>query len=146
MEHERLSPLFSVADLILAVSRQLSQFDDGSGDLTPLETTVLRHVDRNPGATAGAAARATLLPASNFSRALRSLESKGYVRREADPTDARAARLHPTDKASANLARLDETWSVMLDGILDEDEIAQTISRLERVEHSLAERRRSRVG
>ncbi|GAA1947757.1 MarR family winged helix-turn-helix transcriptional regulator [Microbacterium aquimaris] len=140
MEPDRPSPLFSVADLVLAVSRQLTQFDDRSGDITPLETTVLRHVDRHPGVSAGVAARATLLPPSNFSRAVRSLEAKGYVRREPDPADARTVRLHPTAKAAANLERLDATWSSLLGGILDDAEITRTIAALERIEASLAER------
>lgn len=143
MEPDRPSPLFSVADLILAVSRQLTQFDDRSGDITPLETTVLRHVDRHPGVSAGVAARATMLPASNFSRALRSLEAKGYVRRQSDPADARTVRLHPTAKAASNLERLDATWSGLLDGILDDADVARTIATLERIEASLAERGRA---
>ena len=137
MSTDRPSPLFSVADLLLAVSRQLRQYDDRSGDITPLETTVLRHVDRNPGVSAGSAARSTLLPPSNFSRALRSLESKGYVRRAADPTDARTVRLHPTDKAADNVERLDATWN----RLLDEREVAEMIARLERIERALSERR-----
>ncbi|GAA1466181.1 hypothetical protein GCM10017607_31400 [Microbacterium thalassium] len=138
-----MSPLFSLADLILAVSRQLSLYDDGAAaGPTPLETTVLRYVDRNPGTTAGAAAAATLLQPSNFSRALRSLEAKGFIRREHDEHDARSIRLHPTERAAANLDRLDATWSAMLDGILDDGTRDTLIATLERIERQLAERRR----
>ncbi len=138
-----MSPLFSLADLILAVSRQLSLYDEGAtGGPTPLETTVRRYVARNPGTTAGAAAAATLLQPSNFSRALRSLEAKGFIRREHDEHDARSVRLHPTERAAANLDRLDAMWSAMLDGILDDGTRDTLIAALERIEHELAERRR----
>ena len=45
----------------------------------------MRFIDRNPGTSASAAAEATQLISSNFSRALRSLEKKDLVRREDGP-------------------------------------------------------------
>ncbi|MEV8267691.1 MarR family winged helix-turn-helix transcriptional regulator [Microbacterium sp. NPDC076911] len=145
MDQPRSPSLFALADLIHAVSRQMN-FNDDSGKpvLTPLETTVLRYVDRHPGTAAGAAAKAVSLQPSNFSRALRSLETKGYLRREQDAQDARAVRLHPTELAARNLEILDATWTAMLQGIVDDDTRDTMITGLERIEHALVERHRHR--
>lgn len=51
----------------------------------------MRYVDRNPGTPARAAA-ATQQISSDFSRAVRALERKGLVHREADWEDARRVR------------------------------------------------------
>jgi MarR family transcriptional regulator, temperature-dependent positive regulator of motility len=71
---DEVSRLFDLADLILAVGRQIRPSHDLSTDMcTPLESAVMRFIDRNPGTSARAASEATMLPSSNFSRALRGL-------------------------------------------------------------------------
>ena len=108
MDEEQTSRLFELADLILAVGRQIYASKEFSAEFagqswTPLESAVMRFIDRNPGASASAAAEATQMISSNFSRALRSLEKKGLVRREADQDDTRRVRLYPTELALPGL-------------------------------------------
>jgi DNA-binding MarR family transcriptional regulator len=110
---------------------------------TPVESAVMRFIDRNPGSSARAASEATLLPSSNFSRALRGLEDKGLVRREVDARDARGVRLYPTERARENLRHLRDTWSRALEGIVDEPETIDLVNTtLRRIESELVARRR----
>ncbi len=144
MTEERASRLFELADLILAVGRHIEaakQAEAESG--TPLQGAVMRYVDRHPGTTAGEAAEATQLISSNFSRAVGDLEKAGFVRREVDQLDARRVRLYPTEKAHANLRRLREIWSRMLEETeTDPDEIDAAISTLRHIETRLVARTR----
>ena len=139
---EQPSKLFELADLILAVGRHIEaskEAEAGSG--TPLQGAVMRYIDRHPGTTAGAAAEATRLISSNFSRAVGGLERAGLVRREVDPGDARRVRLYPTEKAHENLRRLREVWSQLLEGtVADPDEIDAAISTLRHIETQLVVR------
>jgi DNA-binding MarR family transcriptional regulator len=130
------SSLFELADSILAISRYIQASKSfASHGWTPIESAVMRFVDRNPGTTASAAAEATQLISSNFSRALRGLERKGVVRREIDPDDARRVRLFPTDLARDNLKRLHDLWTGLLDGIIDDaGEVDRVNAMLRRVE------------
>ena len=136
--------LFELADLILAVGRHIEaskQFEARSG--TPLQGAVMRYIDRHPGTTAGAAADATQLISSNFSRAVSGLEKAGLVRREIDQHDARRVLLFPTHKAQENLQRLREIWSRLLEAtVTDPDEIDATISTLRNIETRLISRSR----
>nr|WP_180217894.1 MarR family transcriptional regulator [Streptomyces albus] len=137
--------MFELADLILAISRHLHAAKaDAAEPWTPLEAAVMRFIDHRPGATATQAAEATQLISSNFSRALRKLERKGMVRREADPADARRVRLYPTRKAGENLARLQDAWSRLLGEVVPGTaEVDAAIATLRRVESQLLERIRS---
>ncbi len=132
---------FDIADRILAIARQIRHADaDANPPITSLESSVMRYIDRNPGASAKAAAEASLLTSSNFSRALRSLETKGFIRRETDPTDARSIRLYPTRKAADNLVALHERWGALLDGALPASTAAQVADALADLEAALAAR------
>jgi MarR family transcriptional regulator, temperature-dependent positive regulator of motility len=144
MDDEQASQLFELADLILAVGRQIYASKDVPAEpWTPLEISVMRFIDRNPGTSASAAAEATQLISSNFSRALRGLESKGLVRRDVDQSDGRRVRLYPTPQAHDNLERLRDLWSRLLDGIVnDPEEIDIAISLLRRLEIDLTARAR----
>jgi len=87
-----ISRLFDLADLVLAVGRQIRASQDRAIDMcTPVESAVIRFIQRNPGTSARAASEATLLPSSNFSRVLRTLEEKGLVRRDVAPHDGARA-------------------------------------------------------
>ncbi|AGL18948.1 hypothetical protein L083_5438 [Actinoplanes sp. N902-109] len=136
--------MFELADLILAVGRHIHVSKEVAGEQwTPLESAVMRFIDKNPGTSARAAAAATQLISSNFSRAVRSLEGKGLVRREIDEQDARRVRLYPTVRAQENLQRLRTIWSRELDGTLtDPAEIDVVIAALRRIEEQLVDRRR----
>jgi MarR family transcriptional regulator, temperature-dependent positive regulator of motility len=141
---DEASRLFDLADLILAVGRQLRSSPGYAPEwCTPLESAVMRFIDRNPGTSAGAASEATLLPSSNFARALRGLEEKGLVRRDIDARDARGVRLYPTARARENLQDLREAWSRALEGIVDDPETIDLVNAtLRRVENELTARRR----
>lgn len=144
MDEERTSRLFELADLILAVGRLIHASKDlGADSWTPLESAVMRFIDRNPGTSASAAAEATQLISSNFSRAVRGLEKKGLVRREVDQHDGRRVRLYPTARAHENLQHLRDVWSRLLDGIVpDPDEIEAVTATLRRIETQLVARAR----
>lgn len=138
----RASSLFELADSILAISRHIYATKAFAlHGWTPIESAVMRFVDRNPGTTARAAAEATQLISSNFSRALRGLEKKGVVRREVDDEDARRVRLYPTESAQRNLQLLHELWTNLLDGIIDDPaELDQVNAVLRRIEAALVGR------
>jgi DNA-binding MarR family transcriptional regulator len=148
VDEAQSSRLFELADLILAVGRLIHASKEVPAEAwTPLESAVMRFIDRNPGATAGAAGEATQLISSNFSRAVRGLEKKGMVRRDVDPHDARRVRLYPTAQAQENLRRLHDVWSRLLDGIVsDPDEIEGVSSTLRRIETELVARARHSSG
>lgn len=141
MDEDQETRLFELADRILAVGRLIhaSKEPAFSGQSwTPLESAVMRVVDREPGITAGAVAQATRLISSNTSRALRGLEAKGLVRREPDPADARRVRLYPTDLAAENLRVLRRIWSGLLGGVGDDPAaIDTTVALLRRIETEL---------
>ena len=144
MDEEQTSRLFELADLILAVGRHIAASKEAEAESgTPLQGAVMRYIDRNPGTTAGAAAEATQLISSNFSRALRKLEEKGLVRRESDPDDARRVRLYPTPKAGENLRRLEDVWGGLLaEAVPDGAEADDMIVVLRRIEAQLLARSR----
>lgn len=147
MDEDETSRLFELADLILAVGRQIHASKEfGAESWTPLESAVMRFIDRNPGTSASAAAEATRLISSNFSRALRGLEKKGLVRREVDRHDGRRVRLYPTARAHDNLRRLRDVWSRLLDGIVsDPAEIEAVTATLRHIEAGLVARSRSQA-
>lgn len=144
MDEEQTSRLFELADLILAVGRHIHASKESAAESwTPLESAVMRFIDRNPGTSASAAAEATQLISSNFSRAVRGLEKKGLVRRDADQDDARRVRLYPTARAHENLRHLRETWSHLLDGVVsDPEEVDALNATLRRIETRLVEKAR----
>jgi DNA-binding MarR family transcriptional regulator len=136
--------LSDLAELILAVGRLIQPPGDQSiGTCTPIESSVMRFISRNPGTSARAASEATLLTSSNFSRVLRGLEEKGLVSRKADANDARRASLYPTGLARESRRRLGEEWYRLLGGIEDDPaKIDQLIATLRRIESELVSRRR----
>jgi len=149
VDEEQTSRLFELADLILAVGRQIHAAKEHAAkeyaaeSWTPLESAVMRFIDRNPGTSASAAAEATRLISSNFSRAVRGLEKKGLVRRDVDQHDGRRIRLYPTARAHDNLQQLRDVWSRLLDGIVsDPEEIEAVNSTLRRIETQLVARAR----
>ncbi|MEZ0115747.1 DNA-binding MarR family transcriptional regulator [Catenulispora sp. EB89] len=146
MDEEQTSRLFELADLILAVGRHIQASKEAAAESgTPMEGAVMRYIDRHPGTTASAAAEATQLISSNFSRAVRNLEKAGYIRRDVDPQDARRVLLFPTDKAQENLQRLRTAWSHLMEGAVtdsEEAEIDAAISTLRNIEARLVARTR----
>ncbi|MDR3471128.1 MAG: helix-turn-helix domain-containing protein [Devosia sp.] len=134
--------LSDLAELILAVGRLIQPGDQAIGACTPIESSVMRFISRNPGTSARAASEATLLTSSNFSRVLRGLEEKGLVSREPDASDARRVSLYPTALAHESRRRLGEEWDRLLGGIEDDPaKIHHLTSTLRRIEGELVSRR-----
>lgn len=136
--------LSDLAELILGVGRLLQLPGDQSFPTgTPIEISVLRFINRNPGTSARAASEATLLTSSNFSRVLRGLEERELVTREVDANDARRVSLYPTALATETRRRLGEEWYRLLQGIEgDSAKINHLIATLQRIEVALVSRRR----
>ena len=133
-----------LADAVIGVVRQLRPpTDPAFVDCTPVELSVMRAIRQRPGASAREVSEATLLPSSNFSRALRALEAKGLISRDVDEQDARVVRLFPTQLAQDSLAALRRTWSETLSGLIDDpEELARVVETLRGVEEELISRRR----
>lgn len=141
-EGDEESALADFAELILAVARLIRPPADLDPPMcTPVESSVMRFIDRSPGSSARAVADAVSLPTSNFARVLRGLEKKGLVRREADIHDARSVRLHPTDLARKNKRRMQDTWAQALKGTVDDLQGLEALNAsLRQVEERLASR------
>lgn len=144
MNEDDVSRRFELADLIYGVGRHIRPPTDlEPGPCTPVEITVMRFINRNPGTSARTAAEATLLASSNFSRVVSGLAAKGLVRREVDTRDARSVRLYPTAVAEENRKRLRDAWSRSLEGIVDDPATIDFINAtLKHIETQLIARRR----
>lgn len=106
-----------LADVLISVARKIAaraDEDPGFITLTPLESLVMRHIDKHPGITPSRIASAVGLRTSNASAALRSLEAKGFITREPDPRDRRTVHIHPTRAAADNLRRVRRVWHALL--------------------------------
>ena len=143
---ENESRLADLADAVVGVVRQLRlPTDPAFVECTPVEISVMRVINRRPGASAREVSEATLLPSSNFSRVLRGLESKGLVSRAVDARDARVVRLFPTELARESTEALRKTWSETLEGVVDNPtELDLVVKTLRHIEDELITRRTSR--
>jgi DNA-binding MarR family transcriptional regulator len=139
------SRLADLADAVVGVLRQLRlPTDPAFVDCTPVEISVMRVINRSPGASAREVSEATLLPSSNFSRVLRGLESKGLISRNVDAHDARVARLYPTERAQQSTEALRETWSETLSGTVEDPaELDLVVKTLRHIEDELISRRQT---
>src|SRR5690242_20712263 len=72
-------------------------------NLTSSQVELLRVVEASPGVGVAAAARAMHLAGNSVSALVYQLVEAGYLRRETDPADRRAARLHLTRAAHSRL-------------------------------------------
>ena len=146
--NDGIANLADLAESILAVGRLIQHLGDQSiGTGTPIEISVLRFINRNPGTSARAASEATLLPSSNFSRILRGLEERGLVTRKADANDARRVSLYPTALARKTREKLGVDWYRLLRGIEDDPtKIDHLIATLRHIESELVSRRRRESG
>ncbi|WP_454049343.1 MarR family winged helix-turn-helix transcriptional regulator [Cellulomonas sp. Marseille-Q8402] len=97
-------------DLSRAV-RQAQSTQDGPPRLPPTEFEVMRYVAAQPGTSVGGAAAALDLRQSNVSAAVRGLVARGLVERTADPSDARVARLRPTELAERYKDPVEAGWA-----------------------------------
>ena len=136
--------LADLVDLVTSIAREVRHSAPSGGQVVRLssaETAVMRHVDRNPGVTAGELAAATGLQRSNLSTALRGLEANGLIERRGD---GRSVHVHPTAKAADNLAHLREEWAGRVDSALEGDtaHVADALALLRSLEDGLVRARR----
>lgn len=78
---------------------------DGAMGITPARASALSVLVFGGPRTLTALARAEQVTAATMSKLVSALEAEGLVRREPDPDDARAVRLHPTSRAKRLLER-----------------------------------------
>ncbi|MFZ0088134.1 MAG: MarR family transcriptional regulator [Solirubrobacteraceae bacterium] len=142
---ENESRLADLADAVVGVVRQLRlPSDPAFVECTPVEISVMRVINRNPGASAREVSEATLLPSSNFSRVLRGLEFKGLISRDVDGRDARVVRLFPTERARESTEALRDTWRDTLEGVVDDPaDLDLVVTTLRHIEDELISRRRT---
>lgn len=113
----RTTQLADLAHLVMSVSRDirgLGLSDPEIIEVTHLESLVMGYLQRHPGAAPSRISAQVGLRSSNASAVLRSLEKKGMVRREPDPTDRRSVCVHPTALAATNLERVRAEWAQLL--------------------------------
>ena len=78
---------------------------DGAMGITPARASALSVLVFGGPRTLTELARAEQVTAATMSKLVSALEAEGLVRREPDPDDARAVRLHPTPRARRILER-----------------------------------------
>jgi DNA-binding MarR family transcriptional regulator len=88
-------------------------------DLSMPQLAVLMSVGRNPGIGVGELAEALGVTTPTVSVALRKLEKQGWLRREADPEDRRAARIHLTQKATGLAQKVNTFQRKRIDEFMD---------------------------
>jgi len=121
---DNTAQLADLAELVMSVSRRLNavvRADAQAVQLSSLERLVMRHIGLHPGTTPTQISNLFGMKSSNTSTALRSLERRGFVRREVDPDDGRAAHLYPTQSATDNLARVRAHWAQLLGPYVSSD-------------------------
>lgn len=135
------SDITDLAGVLISVARKIAvrtDEDPGSVTLTPLESLVMRHIDKHPGITPSRVATDIGLKTSNASAALRSLEAKGFITREPDPCDRRTVHIHPTPLAADNLQRVRRVWhSLLAPHLSDPAATAEAVAFLTRLDDSL---------
>jgi len=92
--HERLMGLFNRLEALGLRHAPLKE-----ADLSMPQFLLLVSIGRKPGIRVHEVAENLGVTTPTVSVALRKLEKEGWLRRESDPDDGRAARLHLTDKA-----------------------------------------------
>lgn len=96
--------------MVTSGDTRAARANSGTISLTPANANVMRHIDRNPGATPSDVADATGVLRSNLSTSLRELERLGFIERRSDPADGRGVQLFSTERAARNLAVIRTGW------------------------------------
>src|SRR5690554_6340765 len=94
---ERLGALFTT------LGRAIADLEHGDAGLSRLEFSVLVHLARSGGLRSTDLAEAEGLDPSTMSRRLAVMGEQDLVRREPDPDDRRAWRIHLTDTGRTRL-------------------------------------------
>ncbi len=139
--HDRATQLADLAHFVLSVARDIriyGQLDPDIIEITPLESLVMNHIERNPGTSPSRLCDEVGLRSSNASALLRSLEAKGMIRRIPDPEDRRSVSLQATSLAARNLEKVRSEWARLLARHVDaKTEVAPTIELLNALDESL---------
>ena len=91
----------------------------------------------HPGRSQEELSKQLFLNKSTVTRALSSLESSGYVRREVNPNDKRESLVYPTEKMTAILPRVREIaaeWNEILSAGISPEELSAFLSVIEKME------------
>ena len=103
------------------------------------QDSYILNVCAHPGITQEGLSKLIYIHKSNVARQLGSLEEKGFIRRETDPSDKRNMLVYPTEKAYAvldEIKRVNAEWDrIMLEGFSEEER-----EEVERLSALLAER------
>ena len=108
-------------------------------ELGSYQDSYILNVCAHPGITQEGLSKLIYIHKSNVARQLGSLEEKGFIRRETDPSDKRNMLVYPTEKAYAvldEIKRVNAEWDrIMLEGFSEEER-----EEVERLSALLAER------
>jgi DNA-binding MarR family transcriptional regulator len=124
--------------------RRLRAALDGPA-LTAGQVELLQLVEASPGISVSAAARALHLAGNSVSTLINQLTEAGYLRRETDPRDRRAARLYLTEAATARLSSWRDARARLVGAGLaalsvpDRQAIARALPALRRLAEAIAE-------
>ncbi len=103
------------------------------------QDSYILNVCAHPGITQEGLSKLIYIHKSNVARQLGSLEEKGFIRRETDPSDKRNMLVYPTEKAYAvldEIKRVNAEWDrIMLEGFSEEER-----EEVEKLSALLAER------
>jgi DNA-binding MarR family transcriptional regulator len=114
-------------------------------ELTPSQNELLRVVEDAPGIGVAAAARIMHLAGNSVSTLVNQLTDTGYLTRQTDPQDRRAARLHLTPAAAKRLSTRRAARAGVLAGGLaglsstDREALRRALPVLRRLSEILAE-------
>jgi DNA-binding MarR family transcriptional regulator len=118
----------------------------------PAEHEILVNLRREPGLTQQALAQRCFTAKSHISTLLSALQERGWVRRESDPTDARAKRLYlqPAGEqmAERSLAVQSQVIAAMADGSSPSEmtQLAELMARLSQRLQALSDERDAATG
>lgn len=120
------------------IGRTLRQVKTESTDgLTFPETSILLNVQRSEPVKLGDLAVTEGLAPPSVTRTVRSLESKGLIRRASDPEDGRVVIIKLTRKGERLCSRIRESrdeWLMEVADRLTEEQVASLLSALEALE------------
>ncbi|MGX5847325.1 MarR family winged helix-turn-helix transcriptional regulator [Mesorhizobium sp. PL10] len=106
-----------LADVVLALAREIQAagyLDRAAVALSQQEAVVMRQLHRSGPVAPSELAAATGLQRTNLSAALRGLETKGLVERQASDQDRRGVLVRRTARGESNFALVRREWGELL--------------------------------
>jgi DNA-binding MarR family transcriptional regulator len=111
-------------------------------DLTPPQAFLLRAVLAQPGLLQHELAELMTISRPTATRALDGLAEKGLIERRVSPVDRRESAIHPTPKATAIRAKLEQASggvTAQLKAVLGSEPFTDTVARLKHIRTALNE-------